>query len=58
MLLLLCRLLGRLTIGCRGGTEGEWYTCASLNQRSNLSYPLAIFTHSVKMPQKKSLEGL
>ena len=37
LLLLLCRLLGRLTIGCMGRTTA--YTCASLNQRSNLLLP-------------------
>jgi hypothetical protein len=38
-LLLLCRLLGRLTIGCMGRTTA--CTCASLNQRSlcNLLLP-------------------
>ena len=54
LLLLLCRLMGRLPIGCMGRlTTVSACTCASLNQRSN---PLAIFTNSVWMPQRKGLK--
>ena len=59
LLLLLCRLMGRLPIGCMGRmTAVSACTYASLNQRSNPLLPLAIFTNSVWMPQRKGLKGL
>ena len=57
MLLLLCRLLGRLPIGCTRRITVLARVLPSIRE-ATLSYPLAIFTNSVWMPQRKGLRGL
>jgi len=58
LLLLMCRLLGRLTIGCMENDSCECLHVCFPQSEKQPSLTLAIFTHSVRMPQKKSLKGL
>ena len=59
LLLLMCRLLGRLTIGCMENDSCECLHVCFPQSEKQPSLTLAIFTHSVRMPQKKKgLRGL
>jgi hypothetical protein len=58
-LLLLCRLMGRLPIGCIGRLSA-WLLAFLLPsiREASLSYPLASNTHSGWVSQRKGLKGL
>jgi hypothetical protein len=58
LLLLLCRLMGRLPIGYMGIAVSACLQVCFPQSEKQPSYPLAIFTNTVCMPQKKGLKGL